>query len=219
MKGRQWRGGWKGQRGRGRRLLLQAERGRQAGCQAALRNLSLRYEYSSPSPTVSIFHSLTSTPLARAITSLLQRKLCRRDGVGRSHPSKSGAGGRSVPNPSLLNSESSPPAGAVEIIPALDAAAPVLSTGGRTPRLPSGAGNKQEQPPEQAHPRQSSVAGDRSPQKNGQQKRFEIWRLDAAVVPTDSCAAAKGRAGLPPGLPPPSPGRNWSRAGTEAASF
>lgn len=73
MKGRQW-GGWKGQRGRGRRLLLQAERGRQAGCQAALRNLSLRYEYSSPSPTVSIFQSLTSTPLARAIPSLFAKE-------------------------------------------------------------------------------------------------------------------------------------------------
>lgn len=75
MKGR--RGGWKGQRSRGRRLILREGRGRlerQAGCQAALRNPSLRYEYSSPSPTVSIPGSLTSISSARAINSLFAKE-------------------------------------------------------------------------------------------------------------------------------------------------
>lgn len=97
-----------------------------------------------------------------------------------------------------------------EIIPALDTAASVLSTGSRTPTLLSGAGNEQEKPPSRLVPHTVVWLG--TPHhKKGQQKCFETWRLDAAVVPIHSHAAAKDRAGLTLEVPPPAPERNQSR--------
>lgn len=102
-----------------------------------------------------------------------------------------------------------------EIIPALDTAASALSTGSRTPTLLSGAGNEQEKPPSRLVPHTVVWLG--TPHhKKGQEKCFETWRLDAAVVPIHSHVAAKDRAGLTLEVPSPAPERNQSRAGTAA---
>lgn len=100
----------------------------------------------------------------------------------------------------------------LEIIPALEAAAPALSTGSRPPMLLSGARNEREKPLSRLVPRRAAWLGT-THHKKGQQKRFEIWRLDAAAVPIDSRAAAKGRAGLTPELLPVT--QRGARAGQE----
>lgn len=61
--------------------------------------------------------------------------------------------------------------------------------------LLSGAGNEQEKPLSRLIPHRAAWLGT-AHHKKGRQTCFEIWRLDAAVIPIESRVAAKRMAGL-----------------------